>query len=119
MEFSELLRRAEKALIDLDAEALVAAYAPEFLLEDPASGNRISNKTELREYYDRLFAAPDISFTDVSFFTLGERAAGQWTWCGRSKSGKKFVIRGASLFKLGEDGIREEILFYDPKSADT
>ncbi len=118
MEFSELLRHAEKALIDLDAEALVAAYAPEFFLEDTTSGNRISDKIELREYYDRLFALPEISVTDVSFFTLGERAAGQWTWCGRSESGKKFSIRGASLFKLGEDGIREEILFYDPKSAD-
>jgi hypothetical protein len=119
MEFNELLRRAEKALIDLDAEALVAAYAPEFFLEDTASGNRISNKTELRKYYDRLFALPDISFTDVRFFTLGERAAGQWTWCGRSKSGQKFTIRGASLFKLGEDGIREETLYYDPKPVDT
>lgn len=117
MEFSELLRRAEKALIDLDAEALVAAYAPEFLLEDTASGKRISNKTELRAYYDRLFSLPDVSFTDVSFFSMGEKAAGQWTWCGRSQSGEKFAIRGASLFKLGEDGIREEILFYDPRSA--
>ena len=118
MDSNELLRQAEKALIDLDAEALVAAYAPEFVLEDTASRNRITNKSELRAYYDRLFSMPDISFSNVSFFSMGERAAGQWTWCGRSKSGQKFAIRGASLFKLGEDGIREEILFYDPKSAD-
>ncbi len=118
MGFGELLRHAEKALIDLDAEALVAAYAPEFLLEDTASGNRISNKTELRAYYDRLFSMPDISFSNVSFFSMGKKAAGQWTWCGTSPSGQEFTIRGASLFKLGEDGIREEILFYDPKSVD-
>jgi len=117
MEFHELLREAEKALIDLDTEALVASYAPEFLLEDTASGTRISKITELREYYNRLFALPEVAFTDVSFFALGERAAGQWTWCGISQSGEKYAIRGASLFKLAEDGIREEILFYDPGPA--
>ncbi len=117
MEFDAILRQGEKALTGLNAEALVALYAPEFLLEDTASGNRISNKAELREYYDGLFALPGVSFTDVSFFALGERAAGQWTWRGRSQSGEKYAIRGASLFKLGEDGIREEILFYDPRPA--
>ena len=117
MEFDAILRQAEKAITSLNAEALVALYAPEFLLEDIASGNRISDKDELREYYDRLFALPEVSFTDVSFFALGERAAGQWTWCGKSQSGEKYAIRGASLFKLAEDGIREEILFYDPRPA--
>lgn len=117
MEFEGLLRKAEKALIDLDAETLVASYAPVFLLDDTASETRISNKTELREYYDNLFSFPEVSFTEVNFFVLGNRAAGQWTWGGRSQSGNKFSIRGASLFKLGADGIREEILFYDPRSA--
>ncbi len=117
MEFDAILQQGEKALTGLNAEELVALYAPDFLLEDIASGNRISNKADLREYYDRLFALPDVSFTDVSFFALGEKAAGQWTWCGRSQSGEKYAIRGASLFKLGEDGIREETLYYDPRPA--
>ena len=117
MEFDTILRQGEKALTGLNAEALCALYAPEFLLEDTASGNRISNRAELREYYDRLFALPEVSFTDTSFFALGERAAGQWTWCGRTQSGEEYTIRGASLFILGEDGIREEILFYDPRPA--
>ena len=117
MEFDAILRQGENALTSLNAEALTALYAPDFLLEDTASGNRISNKTDLREYYDRLFSLPEVSFSDVCFFALGERAAGQWTWCGRTQSGEKYSIRGASLFILGEDGIREEILFYDPRSA--
>jgi len=117
MEFEAILRQGEKALTGLNAEALCALYAPEFLLEDTTSGNRISNKAELREYYDRLFSLPEVSFTDVSFFALGERAAGQWTWCGRTQSGEAFTIRGASLFILGQDGIREEVLFYDPRPA--
>jgi hypothetical protein len=117
MEFDAILRQGEEALTGLNAEALTALYAPEFLLDDISSGNRITDKSALREYYDRLFAIPEVAFTDVSFFALGERAAGKWTWCGRSESGAMFTIRGASLFKLGEDGIREETLFYDPRPA--
>ena len=117
MEFDTILRQVEKALTGLNAEALTALYAPVFLLEDTASGIRISNKAELREYYDRLFSLPEVTFTEVSFFALGERAAGHWTWCGRTQSGEEYAIRGASLFILGEDGIREEVLFYDPRPA--
>jgi hypothetical protein len=117
MEYDELLQKAAKALTDLDAEGLVGFYAAEFVLDDASSGKRIIDKNELREYYDRLFALPEVSFTEVEFFNLGERAAGQWTWGGVSQSGEKYAIRGASLFKLGQDGIREEILFYDPRAA--
>ncbi len=117
MKFEKLLQQAAKALVDLDAETLVAHYAPEFLLEDIASGNRVTDKTELRAYYDRLFSLPEIAFENVSFFSMGERAAGEWTWCGITSLGNNFAIRGASLFKLGEDGIQEEILFYDPRPA--
>ena len=118
MEFNKLLRQAERALIELDAKALVALYAPDFLFEDTASGDRITNKSELRAYYDRLFSFPDVSFTEISFFSMGDRAAGRRTWGGSSlQSGDKFVIRGASLFKLGAGGIEEEIIYYDPRSA--
>ncbi len=117
MSYEELLKKAKKGLVSLDAEALVDCYAPVFLLDDTASGNQIEDKSDLREYYDRLFSLPEVVFTDVSFFSLGKKAAGEWTWRGINSSGKKFTIRGASLFKLGEDGIQEEILFYDPRLA--
>ena len=115
---NELLEQAEKALVALDAEALVALYADEFLLEDASSGNRITDKKELRAYYDRLFSMPDVYFSDVSFFHMGKKAAGRWTWGGSSlKTGHEFKIRGASLFELEDDRIKEEVLFYDPRSA--
>ena len=82
---SRILERGEEALMGLDAEALVALYADEFLLEDVASGTRITTRAELRGYYERLFSMPGVRFTDVSFFTCGGgRAAGQWTWSGKA-----------------------------------
>lgn len=117
MNASEHLGAAMAALIDTDAEALVSCYSQEFIFEDIPSGARIVDKSQLREYYDRLFAMPAVSFTEVSFFAAGKQAAGQWTWRGKTQSGEEFAIRGASLFQLGKDGIKEELLFYDPRDA--
>jgi ketosteroid isomerase-like protein len=115
---SGVLQRAEKALVSLDAEALVSLYAGDFLFEDTSTGDRITSRDELKVYFERLFATPDVSFSEVSFFSVGERGAGQWIWEGSSRQSRHaFAIRGASLFKLGDDRITEEIIFYDPKPA--
>ncbi len=114
----DVLRQAENALVDLDTKALVSLYAEDFLFEDTASGDRITDKDELKAYFDRLFSLPDVNFSNVSFFGLGERAAGQWTWEGSSlQSGQRYSIRGASIFKILGDRIKEEIIYYDPRSA--
>jgi hypothetical protein len=118
MDPEDVLRRAEQALVGLDSEALVACYAPEFLFEDTASGDRITEKQELSAYFTRLFTLPNVSFSNVSFFSLGDRAAGQWVWSGTSlESGDQFAVRGASLFRLSMGGITEEVIFYDPRKA--
>ena len=113
-----VLRQAEKALMNMDAKALVSLYSENFLFEDTASGDRITDKDELKTYFDRLFSLPDVNFSNVNFFGLGKRAAGQWTWRGSSfQSGQSYSIRGASLFKIDKDRIKEEIIYYDPRSA--
>ncbi|MFQ5923284.1 MAG: nuclear transport factor 2 family protein [Anaerolineales bacterium] len=117
---SDVLQQAGKALMNLDTESLVSAYADDFLYEDTSTGDRITNKEELKEYFDRLFAMPGVSFSEVSFFAMGDRAAGQWTWRGVSRqSGHAFAVRGASLFKLDKDRIKEEIMFYDSSPANS
>ena len=114
----EVLKRTEAALISLDAEKLVSLYADDFVLEDASSGNAITNKQELREYYERLFSLPEVRFSDVTFFRCGDCGAGEWTWSGRSLgSGKDYSIKGASIFSLVEDEIKSESIFYDPRKA--
>ena len=116
---SRILERAAEVLTGLDAEGLTALYADEFLLEDVASGMRITTRAELTRYFERLFSMPGVRFTDVPFFACGDgRAAGQWTWSGKSiNSGQEFSIVGCSLFRLSEDRISEEKLFYNPSAA--
>ena len=65
MGFDQVLRRAEQALVGLDSKTLVSLYAPDFLFEDTTSGDRISDKKDLKAYFDRLFSLPDVSFLDV------------------------------------------------------
>jgi hypothetical protein len=114
----DVLQLAEKALVALDAEALVSLYADEFLFEDTSSGDRITDKKELNVYFDRLFSMPGVNFSDVSFYHVGKKAAGRWVWGGRSlESGQEYKIRGASLFELEADRIKEEVIYYDPRSA--
>lgn len=115
---AEVLGRAEVALISLDAEALVALYSDDFVFEDTASGETITGKRKLRAYFDRLFALPEVRFSDVRFFRCANLGAGEWTWSGKSpQSGQDYSIRGASLFVLGENEINKETIFYDPRAV--
>ncbi len=115
---TSVLELAEKALVALDAKSLTSLYGEDFAFEDIPAGLRISTKEALADYFDQLFAWPDVKFSNVSFFTSGDRGAGQWTWEGRSRqSGTPFAIRGASIFRLKGGSIAEEIIFYDPRPA--
>ena len=114
----EVLKRAEEALVSLDAEELVSLYADDFVFEDTSSGDTVTNKKELREYFERLFSLPEVGFSNVTFFRYGDCGAGEWTWSGRSLgSGKEYSIKGASIFSLGEDAIKSESIFYDPRKV--
>ena len=112
----EILQSTEKALVNMDSDTLVNLYSEDFLFEDTASGDRITDKESLRIYFDQLFSLPKVKFSNVSFFGFGDHAAGQWTWSGTSpESGLKYSIQGASLFKIEKNKIKEEIIFYDPR----
>jgi steroid delta-isomerase-like uncharacterized protein len=114
----DVLQRAAKALVEMDTDGLVALYADSFVFEDTSTGDRITSKGDLLGYFKRLFSMPAVNFTEVSFFSDGERGAGKWTWNGRSlKTQQAFSIRGASLFELQGDRIKTEIIFYDPRAV--
>jgi hypothetical protein len=115
---THVLELAEKALVALNSKQLASLYAADFVFEDTSAGLRIDTKPALIHYFDQLFALPEVKFSNVSFFSAGDRGAGQWTWEGRSRqSAARFAVRGASLFKLKGDTIVEEVIFYDPRPA--
>lgn len=80
---THVLELAERALVNLDSKALVSLYADKFVFEDTSEGLRIETKEALSSYFERLFGLPEVKFSGVSFFSAGDRGAGQWTWEGR------------------------------------
>lgn len=115
---TKVLKLAEDALVNLNAEALISLYSETFVFEDTSSGDYITDKEKLREYFDRLFALPEVMFSDVKFFARGDQGWGEWTWSGKSlKSDLDYSVRGASLFVLSEGKIKRETIFYDPRPA--
>lgn len=112
------LQRAATALQALDADGLVVLYADPFRFEDPAAGEVITGREELRAYFAALFGSRDATFSDVEFFGDDDRGAGRWTWSGTNpRTGHRFAIRGASIFELSPEGITRETIFYDPTAA--
>ncbi len=115
---ADILRKAKEALVSLDTQALISLYSDDFVFEDTSSGEILTDKGALREYFDRLFSLPAVRFSNVHFFSCGDQGAGEWTWSGKSlESGTDYAIRGASLFLLSEEQIEKETIFYDPSPA--
>lgn len=111
------LQKAEEALVNLHAEQLAACYAEVFLFEDPQDKQRITRKQDLLQYFQRLFALPEVAFTDVRVYEGETWAAIEWTWRGERKDGGSFAIRGASVIEHRGDKILRESIYYDPRPA--
>jgi steroid delta-isomerase-like uncharacterized protein len=111
---ADVLIEAATALQELDAQRLVSAYAEEALFEDVPEGRRITDRAELRSYFERLFSLPGIGFSDVRVFDGGSFAAIEWVWSGqRRDSGESFQARGVSLIELRDGKIVRESIYYD------
>ena len=115
---ADVLQRITAALESLDTEKLVSCYTDDFVLEDIPSNETITNKEELRAYFQRLFSLRDVQFSKASFFACDDKGAGEWVWSGiKPSSGVEFSVRGASIIELRDGKISRETLNFDPRPA--
>ena len=115
---AKALKEAKEALEGLDADRIVEVYSNEFLFEDSSSKAHITDRKELREYFQQLFALPGVSFSDIRIFEAESFAALEWTWSGvKGDSGEPYRVKGASVIELREGKISRETIYYDPKPA--
>lgn len=115
---ADILQRVQAALESLDTETLVSCYADEFVFEDIPSNEIITNKEELRAYFQRLFFLPNVQFSNVLFFACEDKGAGEWVWSGtKPSSGVEHSVRGASIIELRDGKISRETLYFDPRPA--
>jgi len=113
---SPSLERAKIALEQLDADAIVAAYEEPFVFEDVPSGEKITDKEGLRDYFLALFALPNVSFSDVRAYEAEAFAALEWTWSGTKRStGEGYQVKGCSVIELRNGKIVRETIYYYPR----
>ena len=104
-----------------DVDALLALFVDDLVYEDVTLGVVNQSKDELRAFAGVFIAAiPDCRVELNAVFGAGENAAAAWTMSGTQKgdsempaTGKSFTIRGASLFRLAGDRIKEVHDYWD------
>jgi steroid delta-isomerase-like uncharacterized protein len=112
------LLQAKKGLEELDIDQILDVYAEDAVFEDISDSQRITDRAQLRNYYEQLFSLPGVAFSDICIFDGQIFAAIEWTWSGRKRqTGKEYHVRGASVIELRDGKIIRESIYYDPRSA--
>jgi steroid delta-isomerase-like uncharacterized protein len=88
-----------------DPDKVVSLYTDDVVYEDVAFGLRAHGHAELRKMVADFFTAiPDLKLEIVSNASTGDRGSVEWVFSGTDvglyKSGKKFSVRGASIYEL-------------------
>jgi steroid Delta-isomerase len=106
------------AISSLDADALVAVFAPDGAMQDPVGSRPIEGEEGLRRFmtsitdtFDAMVLTPDESFH------AGGEVAVRWVGRGRSKQGVEVEYAGIDVFAF-DDGDRVTLMkgYWDPKA---
>ena len=115
---SELMRRAFSAWNSHDADKVVSFYTDDVVYEDVAYGEVSHGKADFRKFAAGFFeAVPDLKVEVVSASAHNGRGSLEWVFSGTDKglfkTGKKFSVRGASLFEMRSGKCSANKDFYD------
>ena len=110
------------AWLSYDVEKITSFFTEDGVLEDVPLGSVNRGKQEITAFISATFTAwPDFKLEPTSFFFSGDWAASEWImtgthdgdFAGMPATGKKFSVRGASLFELKGAKLKRETLYYD------
>ena len=88
-----------------DADKVVTFYTSDVTYEDVAFGEKAHGSAELKKMVQGFFdAVPDLKLEAVDVKSYGNYGSVEWIFSGTDKglykTGKKFSVRGASVFQL-------------------
>ncbi len=115
---NELLTREFDAWNSHDPDKVVGSFTPDVEYQDVAFGLTAHGSAELRNMAAGFFKnVPDMKLEIVSSSIDGNHGSVEWVFSGTDvglfKTGKKFSVRGASLFELKGDKFSRNKDFYD------
>ncbi len=104
-----------------DADKVASLYTDDVVYEDVAFGLTARGHAELQKMAAGFFAnVPDLKLEIVSNNSMGNRGAVEWVFSGTDvglyKTGKKFSVRGASVYELRGGKFSANRDYYDAAS---
>jgi len=104
-----------------DPEKVAEFYTDDVVYEDVTFGEVAHGREELKKLAAGFFAAvPDMKLERVSVFQHGDHGSSEWVFSGTDvglyKTGKKFSVRGASVFELRGGKFSSNRDYYDSAS---
>jgi steroid delta-isomerase-like uncharacterized protein len=104
-----------------DADKVASFYTDDVVYEDVAFGLKAQGHAELRKMAADFFAGvPDLKLEVVSNTSMGNCGSVEWVFSGTDvglyKTGKKFSVRGASVYELRGGKFSSNRDYYDSAS---
>ena len=115
---SEFMRQAFGAWNSHDPDKVVSFYTDDIVYEDVAYGVVNHGRSELHKFASGFFeAVPDLKLEVISTSLYKGHGAVEWVLSGTDKglykTGKKFSVRGASVFEMRGGKCSANKDFYD------
>jgi len=101
-----------------DPDKVAASFTDDAVYEDVAAGHISRGRTEVRKWAEGGFAViENFKIEVVSSSIHNKRGVAEWVWSGTDKglfkTGKKFSVRGVSVFEVRRGKISHYKEFYD------
>lgn len=118
---ADLVQKSFAAWNAHDAEKVASLYADDVIYEDVAFGLTARGHAEMRKMAAGFFASvPDLKLEVVRHTSMGDRGSVEWVFSGTDvglyKTGKKFSVRGASVYELRGGKLASNRDYYDSAS---
>lgn len=118
---ADLLQQQYAAWNAHDADQVASFYTDDVVYEDVAFGLTAHGRAELRKVAADFFVSvPDLKLEIVRHMETGDRGSVEWVFSGTDvglyKTGKKFSVRGGSVYELRGGKFASNRDYYDSAS---
>jgi hypothetical protein len=104
---NDTISRLRDAMNRHDVEGMAALFAPNYRSEQPVHPQRgFGGRDQVAANWAQMFeGVPDLEVGVVKESTDGMTSWSEWVWRGSHRDGTPFLMKGVTVFGLGDDGL--------------
>jgi hypothetical protein len=104
---NDTIARLRDAMNRHDTDAMAALFAPDYRSEQPLHPRRgFGGRDQVAVNWRGMFeGVPDLEVGVVKEATADSTSWTEWVWRGSHRDGTPFLMKGVTLFGLGDDGL--------------